>query len=175
MGRLYLAAKPYELGEAAVDIGDVYDGLTAMEQVGREGVQHDVDVHGISRELTCSPPWSSCGRTRTTLTRHSLVLAGDHGRPARRGCPGAAGDTWTAATHRQSRVLLIVDARSRWPSVLEDVCQSPKFSVHKYTTRNHDPEEVADPRHRADAAARVGRHDRLSLSPVSLCRPSRAS
>jgi hypothetical protein len=47
MAELYWAAQPYELSEAAEDIGDVYDGLTsAMEQAGWEGVQHGVDVHG---------------------------------------------------------------------------------------------------------------------------------
>jgi len=47
---------------------------------------------------------------------------------------------------------------------------SRSLSGFERPRRPVDPEEAGDRRHRADAAARAGRYDRLSLSPASLRR-----
>ena len=47
-------------------------------------------------------------------------------------------------------------------------CMEMRRAVIVEVHRNHDPEEAADRRHGADAAAQAGRYDRLSLSPASL-------
>lgn len=47
MAELYWAWQPYELSDAAEDIGDVYDGLVQeMQAQGWADVQHQADVHG---------------------------------------------------------------------------------------------------------------------------------
>jgi|ERR1700722_8774018 len=47
MAELYWAWTPYQLSDAAEDIGDVYEGLQqAMEQHGWTDVQIAEDIHG---------------------------------------------------------------------------------------------------------------------------------